>query len=422
MFPDRFRRMTFRPAGILAGTLLFLAAAFCPAQTGASFAAHMQQAQSDLRARRPDLAIPELQAAVALDPTSVDAQANLGVLLFFQGKPSDAIPHLRAAVTAQPSLAKIQGILGIAELHTGQNDPGRADLEAAFPNLTDLRFKVQVGLELVGSYTLTSDLDQAAAILAQLKKAAPDNPEVLYAAYRTYSDLSGEARLALSVAAPGSPQMHQLLAHEEIREGHTNAAIAQYRQAIALDPHLPGVHYELGELLNTSGDPAIKKQAEQEFHTALLENPQDERAVLSLADIAAQRGETQQAFQDYSRAVALQPSDADAKLGLAKTLMEMNQPDKALPLVEQAVQLDPTNATAHYRLAILDRRAGRTDEARRQLQLYQQYKDAKEKLRALYKDLLIQPREIQSDALTEGRPDQPQARTKAAKSGDLNGK
>lgn len=46
---------------------------------------HARQAQAFLKENRPDLAIPEFRAIVALDPDSVDGQANLGVLLFFQG-------------------------------------------------------------------------------------------------------------------------------------------------------------------------------------------------------------------------------------------------------------------------------------------------------------------------------------------------
>ncbi|MGC2301061.1 MAG: tetratricopeptide repeat protein, partial [Acidobacteriaceae bacterium] len=46
---------------------------------------HSRQAQQDLGAHRPDLAIPELEKVVALDPANVDARANLGVLLFFRG-------------------------------------------------------------------------------------------------------------------------------------------------------------------------------------------------------------------------------------------------------------------------------------------------------------------------------------------------
>ena len=223
---------------------------------------------------------------------------------------------------------------------------------------------------------------------------------MLYAAYRTYSDLAGESLLALSLAAPDSAQMHQSLAHEDARQGNTDAAIAQYRKAIAINPHLPGVHFELAELLHTSTD--LKKEAEQEYHTALLENPQDQKAILRLAEMDAQKGNIEQAYKQYTKAVELQPADAEAKLGLAKTLMEMNQADKALPLLEDAVQLEPTNAAAHYRLAMVYRRMGRVDDAQREVDLYKKFKEMKEKLQVLYKELQIQPKEIRT-----GEPGQP---------------
>jgi tetratricopeptide (TPR) repeat protein len=391
----------FPRSRLIAAALLLFAASLCSAQTQADakveLAAHLQKAQSYLQQKRPDLAIPELQAAVELAPDNVEIQGNLGVLLFFAGKQADAIPHLRFAVEKQPDLAKIQGILGIAELHTEDPADGRKDLEAAFPRIDDPRFKVQAGLELVGAYTQTSDLEQAAAILAQLKKAAPENPEVLYASYRTYADLSSESMIALSLAAPDSAQMHQLLAHEETKEGNTNGAIAQYRKAIEINPHLPGVHFELAELLNTSQDPQIKKQAEQEYRAALKDNPRDEKTVCELAEIAVTKGDESGAVKLYSDAVELQPEDANAKLGLAKVLLEMNKPDQALPLLEASVQLEPTNATAHYRLATLYKKLGRTEDAKREVELYQKYKEMKEKLRVVYKDLLIQPDAIRSD-------------------------
>jgi cytochrome c-type biogenesis protein CcmH/NrfG len=203
--------------------------------------------------------------------------------------------------------------------------------------------------------------------------------------------------LALSLAAPDSAQMHQLLAHEDIRQGNTTAAVAQYRKAIAIDPRLPGVHFELAELLRTSTDEAVKQQAEQEYHAALQQDPQNERSILRLADIDARKGHTEQSYKEYRKAVELQPSDADAKLGLARTLIEMDQADKALPLLEDAVTLEPTNAAAHYRLATLYRRLGRADDAKREVDLYQKFKDMKEKLRALYKELQIPPKEIRAD-------------------------
>jgi tetratricopeptide (TPR) repeat protein len=394
----------------IAGLALLLAAASSLAQAkGAQqqeFVAHLQKAKSYLDQKQPALAIPELQAAVAIDPENVDAQANLGVLLFFQGKAADSIPHFRAALAGrkeegQPSLGKIQGLLGMAESRTLDFADARKDMEAAFPSLEDQHFQVQLGLELVGLDTQSGDLEKAAAVVEQLRKADPGNPEVLYAAYRTYSDLAGESMLALSLAAPDSAQMHQLLAHEDTRQGNTTGAIAQYRKAIAINPHLPGVHFELAELLHISTDEAVKKQAEQEYRAALLENAQDEKSILRLAELDAEKGNIEQSFKGYAKAVELQPGDADAKLGLAKTLIAMNQSDKALALLEDTVQLEPTNATAHYRLATLYRKMGRADDAKREVELYQKFKEMKEKPRTLYKELQVQPKEIRADEKDE---------------------
>jgi tetratricopeptide (TPR) repeat protein len=398
--------MSIPRAIVLGGLGLLLNFALCFAQAAndkqSQMEEHVRKAQEYLREKQPALAIPEFEAVVAIDPENVDAQANLGVLLFFQGKPAESIPHFRAALAGrtderQPGLAKIQGLLGMAEARTLDFANARKDMEAAFPLIPDPRFQVRLGLELVGLDTQSGDLEKAAAVIAQLRKADPENAELLYAAYRTYTDLAGESMLALSLAAPDSAQMHQLLAHEDARQGNTNGAIAQYRKAIAINPHLPGIHFELAELLHTSSDEAVKKEAEQEYHAALRDNPQDEKAILRLAELDAQKGNREQSYQEYTKAVELQPADADAKLGLAKTLIEMNQSDKALALLEEAVQLEPTNATAHYRLATLYRKMGRADDAKREMDLYKKFKEMKEKLSALYKELQVKPKEIRAD-------------------------
>jgi tetratricopeptide (TPR) repeat protein len=397
--------MCLKPEINSAWFVLLLAASSLLCQTNAdkqqAFATHLQKANDYLRDKQPNLAIPELQAAVTIEPGNIDAQGNLGVLLYFQGKSSESIPHLRAALEGRHDLVKIQGLLGLAELHTLDLEQGRKDLATAFPLIEDQRFKLQVGLELASLYTQTGDLNEAASVLAQLRRDAPDNPEVLYASYRTYTDLAGESMLALSIHAPDSAQMHQLMAHEETRQGKTNEAIAQYRKAIAIDPRLPGVHFELAELLHTSQDEAVKKEAEQEYRTALAQNPQDEKSICRLAEIDAQRGNLQKSVDQFSSAVKLQPNDADAKLGLAKALIQMDQVDKALPLLEQAVQEEPTNAIAHYRLGMLYRKNGRMEDAKREIETYKQLKDTKEKLRSEYKDLLVQPNEIRADERDE---------------------
>jgi tetratricopeptide (TPR) repeat protein len=359
--------------------------------------AHAKAAQQYLSEHRPELAIPELQKLVALAPDNVEARGNIGVLLFFRGEYKEAVPQLRAAIQLQPNLSRIQALLGIAEEHTSDFPNARKDLEASFPLLQDKKFKTQAGLELVGIYTQAGNLEEAAGVVGQLQKSDSENPEVQYAAYRTYADLAGESMLNLSLIAPDSAQMHQVMAHEETRLGNNNGAIANYRKAITIDPHLPGVHFELAELLNSSSDTKVKKEAEQEYRVALASNPMDEKSESRLGEIDAQNGNATKAYEEFSKAVELQPADSDAKLGLAKLLIDMNQSAKAIALLEQTVQLEPTNATAHYRLATLYREARRADDAKREVDLYRKYKDMKEKLRAIYKEMQIQSDEIRVD-------------------------
>lgn len=379
---------------------LLIGAAPCLAQNAQNtdeqrdFAAHVERAQSYLRQKQPALAIPELQAAVALEPENVDVQANLGVLLFFQGKFAEAVPHLRAAVEKQPGLTKIQGLLGIAEAHTSDDASAQKDLEASFPQLQDKKFKAQVGLELVSLYTATNDLTAASDVIAQLQKADPQNAEVLYAAYRTYSQLAVQSMLSLSLAAPDSAQMHQMLAHEEIKRGNTNNAIAEFRKAIAINPILPGVHFDLAELLKTSQNPEVKKEAQKEYRLDLAQNPNDARAERRLGEIDQGFGLSQQAFTEFEAAVKMRPDDPDANLDLAKMLIERGERDRAMQLLERVVQEDPTIALAHLRLSQLYRRKGMVKESDHEVALYKQYTDLKTKLNASYKELQVQPIEI----------------------------
>ena len=249
-------------------TVLFVALLPCFSQSSPTrqqqIASHAQQAAEYLKEGKPDLAVPEFRAIVALDPENVDARGNLGVLLYFQGAYSDAIPELRAALKMRPTLWKIQALLGIAEKRTGDVAAARNDLEKAFPNVQDEKVRIDTGMELIEIYSATGDLDKAAATVNVLRKLAPTNEAVLYSAYRVYSDLTAESLLSLSVVAPNSARMHQALAHELAKRGKTEEAVQNYREALKLDPQLPGIHFELAEMLSTLATPDSLAEAERE--------------------------------------------------------------------------------------------------------------------------------------------------------------
>ena len=387
--------MRTRQAIVSLWAAFFLVVLPCFSQTTPSrqeqIESHMRQAQVFLNENKPDLAAAEFRAIVALDPKNVDARGNLGVLLFFQGAYADAIPQLRATLKLQPALWKIQALLGMAEKRTGDIKSALGDLQKAFPELKERKIQIDTGMELIEIYSGSGDLDKAAATVSVLRELDPTNVELTYTAYRIYSDLVDESRLSLIVVAPNSARTHQMMAHELARQGKADEAIANYREALKIDPKLPGLHFELAEMLNNSTIPNGRQEAESEYRAALAVNPSDEKSECRLGDLAALRGDPKAANEHYERALKLLPNDAEANIGLAKTLMSMNQSEKALPLLEHAVKLDPTSAVAHFRLSTIYRQMGRTADAQRELEQYQKYKDMKEKLRELYRQMRLVP-------------------------------
>ena len=128
---------------LLLWTVLFVAPLPCFSQSSPTrqqqIAAHAQQAAEYLKEGKPELAVPEFRAIVALDPENIDARGNLGVLLYFQGAYSDAIPELRAALKLKPTLWKIQALLGIAEKRTGDVAAARQRSGKSIPQRVRMR-------------------------------------------------------------------------------------------------------------------------------------------------------------------------------------------------------------------------------------------------------------------------------------------
>src|SRR5258707_11104166 len=140
------RAVTYSAMGV------FLGALPCLPQSAQSqqqqIESHARQAQEFLKTNRPELAAREYSAILALDANNVDARGNLGVVWFFQGNYAKAAPELRGALKLSPTLWKIQALLGMCEKRIGETAGAQADLEQAFPRLTEKKLRVEAGMEL----------------------------------------------------------------------------------------------------------------------------------------------------------------------------------------------------------------------------------------------------------------------------------
>jgi tetratricopeptide (TPR) repeat protein len=346
---------------------------------------HFARAQQAMEEKRLDTAFREFSAIVELDPKNVEARGDLGIVQFLQGKYAEASQNLQEALRFQPSLWKAQAILGLCEKALGRFDSAKTLLETSFPHLQDPKLQIRAGMALAELDYQHRELENTSAVLAVLQKLDPANVDVLYVVYRVHTDLATQARDSLALIAPNSARMHQLLAQHLVTEGDAKGAVAQYREAVSIDPRLPGAHFELGEaILQESMSEQSQQEAQKEFETALAINSGDAKAQCQLGALSSLHGEVDAALSHYERAAELAPDDPEVQVGLGKVLLSSGQIAKALEHLRHAVAVDPLDAQAHYRLSQAYRQLGRISEADREVATFKQLREAKERLRSAY--------------------------------------
>ena len=198
--------------------------------------------------------------------------ATSASLMYFGGNYAGAVPELRTAVQLKPELWKIQALLGLTEAKLKDDAASRDDLAAAFPHLEEAKLKADVGSALVANYAAAGDTEKAASVVSTLLDEQPTNAALIFSAYQLYAQLADKATLSLALVAPKSAQMHLLMARELKKHGDDSMAIDNYREALKLDPHLAGAHYELGDILYSSDDEKNKAEAEGQFKAALVDD------------------------------------------------------------------------------------------------------------------------------------------------------
>jgi len=282
--------------------------------------------------------------------------------------PSDAphtvfTDHLIARTPAPADDAKQDGeVIELVNYLEGDRGSPR---DAGVANMFFARYEKDAGPARKGVSLLEPLLSSSAQGPADVEALR------LLAGYYEKQDQPEKARGVLETLVAHAPlkgEFKAALSELYLSSGRLERADRLARQSVEEDPHLARAHLALADTHYASKNfPA----AETRYRAALEYDPALAPAHTGLGNIALTRGDSGQAETAYRAAATLDPESRDARVGLARVFM--SREDVAGALRELRSGIDNAGdsqeaASLRYMMAAVLASAGRTDEAKRELE------------------------------------------------------
>lgn len=323
-------------------------------------------AQQALVSGDTDRALKMFEQLSRAHPNVAEIHATLGVIRFQQGDYSAALKDLDEAKRLKPTLPKLDGLIAMSQAELGNFKEALPKLEETFRTAKEEPVKRLSGLQLERAYTALRRDRDAVAIALELQRLFPSDPEVLYHNERIFGNYAFLTVQKLMAVAPDSVWRQQAVAEAYESQGSFDAAIAAYRQILAVDPGHRGIHYRIGRCLRErerhTHHPEDLANAMTEFQEELKLNPQNANAAYEIGELHRLAGELEPARTYFEAALKIYPAFPEANVGLGTVLASLNQPAQALPYLKAAIANDPTDEASWYRLSQVERTLGHPAE------------------------------------------------------------
>jgi tetratricopeptide (TPR) repeat protein len=346
----------------------------------ASLERYAREGEKALAAGRYDEAAQAYEKLLELSPGSADVYARLGLIYFQQGRFEKAAPALRQALKLKPVLPKIDVLLAMSLSELGRYEEALPALQKGFKQTADPVLKRSSGLHLQRVYTGMRQDDKAVEVALELTRAYPKDPEVLYHAGRLFGNYAYLSTVKLAEVAPDSLWLHLAAGEANESQGRFDAALAEYREALSLDPKRPNIHYRIGRVLlarahQSTTDTVSEPEALKEFEQELQLDQTNANAAYEAGEIHRKSARFDQAFALFSLAVKNDPEFEEALLGLGRTLVSMGKPEQALPHLQKALARNARNEVAWYQLSLVYKSLGNEAEQQKALAEFQRLRE-----------------------------------------------
>ena len=183
---------------------------------------------------------------------------------------------------------------------------------------------------------------------------------ITYHNLEEFEQAIAEYRQALALN-PNSPIIYNRLgvAYSELKQ--YDAALDAYQRALALSPMTAEPHYNMGLVYLKQGD---LPRALKAFKRATTINTEWGEAYTGLGEVYLKQGDFGQAIHAYKQATRLNLNkNPSAILGLGKVYAKQERWDEAITAVEKAIEIQVDNTEAHYQLAQIYIKRGEKEKA-----------------------------------------------------------
>ena len=258
-------------------------------------AAHFEAGQKAMQAGRFVVAESEFKKAVELMPEVAEARANLGLVLYLQGKYQETVAELETVAKQRPDLQATNVFLGLSYLKLGSPERAAPPLEKALrtkPSNLEARRALSACYLAVGRYS--DAVVQFRAVFSH----EPDKTEAWFRLGRDYMALMRNLAGLLVSGRPDSAWTSRLGGDMLGLSGHWDAAIPYHEETLKKVPGLRGVNGSLGAAHLQMGR---REQAEKYFRVELEIDPLDEAALVGLAEVHLARGEASEAWESLTQ-------------------------------------------------------------------------------------------------------------------------
>ena len=177
--------------------------------------------------------------------------------------------------------------------------------------------------------------------LAQQQQPPAESTEVEKAG----EDVLQELELRQAIARAMAEELDKRWKEEAKAKADDDAAIADYTEAIRLDPGDAEAYYNRGVIYAHKGD---YDAAVADYTEAIRLDPGDATAYYNRGFDYGKIGDYPRAIAYYSEAIRLGPGDATAYFARGNAYGEIGDHTRAIADYSEAIRLDPEDATAYY--------------------------------------------------------------------------